>query len=206
MSLWEMTDKTVLSLMTLFCVLSLSHIPLPRRHSPLPTPFHTFHVFLMSESEEKPPLDTVDDAHPSPTERTPPTYPAQRIARCIMRFLLMVLYLLFLCMEPSNDFSVSTIAGSDEGMHFGAIRESVLYYPVRYADLIESSAPGSCAGSVCTELLQRQGMSLLVDWSLRALTIAMCALWNQINTQLAHSRKLSSQSELSSYPALSATF
>ncbi|KAJ9105220.1 hypothetical protein QFC20_004355 [Naganishia adeliensis] len=90
----------------------------------------------MSESEEKPPLDTVDDAHPSPTERTPPTYPAQRIARCIMRFLLMVLYLLFLYMEPSNDFSVSTIAGSDEGMHFGAIR--------------------SCAGSVCTELLQRQ--------------------------------------------------
>lgn len=79
----------------------------------------------MSGTEEKQPLDTSDDTNPSPTDRTPLTYPAQRIARCIMRFLLMVLYLLFLYMEPSSDFSVSTIANSDDGMHFGVLREFV---------------------------------------------------------------------------------
>jgi hypothetical protein len=117
----------------------------------------------MTDIEKSPSLEEGDEGKSVTATRTTPSYPSPRIARCIMRFLLTVLYLLFLYMEPTSDLSISTIATSDDGMRFAVLRKSacavrdvgsVLVSLILYLTL------GSCAGVTCTDLLEGQGGSM----------------------------------------------
>jgi hypothetical protein len=84
----------------------------------------------MSNLNPPSPPKTGGDDIPSSIDPSALNCTPQRIARCIWRFLLMVLYLLFLYTAPSSDFSVSTIATSDDGItRFAALRELLLGGP-----------------------------------------------------------------------------